>query len=168
MAEAVAEARQPGGLVQDVGHAVAALGDVQLAVGEVPRGHLVGQEQLLGDPQVGLVAVPVAGVLVPAGRLDGPLGVGQQVLRVAPFRAPLGEADRGVDELAGEAGRELRVVRRGAGELGEGSLQRDAAAVVVEPPRDGPEGLAVDVRVDAERERAADALDRDPVACRAL
>lgn len=65
MTQPVAEARKPRGLIQEVGYAVAAFRNVQLAVPEVAGRHEVDQQQFLRDAQVGFVAVPIAGILVP-------------------------------------------------------------------------------------------------------
>ena len=73
---AMVEADVPACLVEQVGDAVARLGDVELAVGEAVRVDLVESEEQRRHRAVAEVAVPVARVLVPAPGVEVTLDAG--------------------------------------------------------------------------------------------
>ena len=165
-------AEPPRRLVEDVGDAVAALGDGELRVGEVPGAQEVDGGEVADDAHVHGAAVVVAGVVPAAGERER-LGVGVHhrgvdlemrhldaaVCRVGEAGAVfpvVGRIDAAPDlEVAGVVGPAREVGRLGA-----------AAALVVEALHVERERLAEAGRPDVERLAAADARDAQEIAPR--
>ena len=145
----------PPHLVQQVGHAVAGLREIQLAVREVVRGRLIGPHHIEHRHVVGLVAVPVRRIVPPTDDVGGEAGAVQGAAHRIEDGKVLGPAgllrERHVASLVDG------VMHFGLGSrpCGVGRFQGAGGALVIEQARGGVEGLPVGVLGMAEGPGAA-------------